>query len=330
MEIHYPQRYSRHLEMLRFSLEKIGGLVAVLFAVSVVVFFLGRGVAPGDVGTVIIGTDGATPEQIDKVRSELGLDQPLYVAYFDWLGDAVRLRLGSSPISGLSVSSQLAQQLPVSLELSLLAVLLSTLVGVPLGVAAAVHANGMWDAVIRVVLLSIFSIPVFLTGILLLLLGARYLGPFYQAQYVPISTDLVANLESMVLPTIAIAIPTSALTMQMTRAAMLEAFSERHIQMAHAKGASLRSIRYVHAFKNALPAILTLQGFLFGIFLGGLVVVENVFNLPGLGRGIVVAVNQRDFQLLIPQTLLVAAFFVIANTLVEIIHPMLDKRVIQQ
>ena len=111
---------------------------------------------------------------------------------------------------------------------------------------------------------------------------------------------------------------------------MIEALSEPHIQMAHAKGASLWNIRYIHALKGALPAILTLQAFLFGIFLGGLVVVENIFNLPGLGRGIVVAINQRDFQLLIPQTLIIAAFFVIANTVVEIIHPILDKRVIEQ
>ena len=317
--------------MLRFSLEKLAGLVAVLLAVSAVVYFLGRGVAPGDVSTVIIGTDGATPEQIEKVRSDLGLDQPLYLAYAQWLGDAVRLRLGSSPISGLTVSSQLAQQLPVSLELSLLAVLLSTLIGVPLGVVAAVHANGVWDAVIRVSLLEHLLDPCLsYRDSASPSWRDRYLGPLYQAQYVPISTDLVANLQSMALPTIAIAIPTSALTMQMTRAAMLEALSERHIQMAHAKGASLRNIRYVHALKNALPTILTLQGFLFGIFLGGLVVVENIFNLPGLGRGIVVAINQRDFQLLIPQTLIIAAFFVLANTLVEIIHPMLDRRVIQQ
>lgn len=320
----------RVADVLRFVVEKTAGLVAVLFAVSVVVFFLGRGIAPGDAGTVIIGTDGATPGQIAKVRHDLGLDQPLYLAYVNWLGDAIRLQLGSSPISGLSVTSQLSQQLAVSIELAFLAIMVTTLLGIPLGVVAAVHANGFWDATIRVLLLSIFSVPVFLTGILLVLLGANYLGPLYQAQYVPISTSLGGNLQSMVLPTIAIAIPAAALTMQMTRTAMIEALSEPHIQMARAKGASLRNIRYVHALKNALPEILTLQAFLFGIFLGGLVVVENVFTLPGLGRGIVVAISQRDFQLLIPQTLVIAAVFVIANTFVEILHPMLDKRVIQQ
>lgn len=316
--------------MLRFTLEKLVALVAVIFVVSILVFFLGRGVAPGDVGTVIIGTDGATPEQIAEVRAELGLDEPLYKAYLQWLGDAVLLRLGSSPISGLSVTSQLSEQIPVSLELAFLAVVLTTLIGVPLGIVAAIHANGIFDTTIRVVVLSIFSIPVFLTGILLLLVGSKYLGPLYQANYVPLSTSVVGNLQSMALPTIAIAIPTAALTMQMTRTAMIEALAEPHIQMAHAKGASLRNIRYIHALKGALPAIITLQAFLFGIFLGGLVVAENIFNLPGLGRGIVVAINQRDFQLLIPQTLVVAAFFVIANTVVEIIHPILDKRVIEE
>jgi peptide/nickel transport system permease protein len=133
----------------------------------------------------------------------------------------------------------------------------------------------------------------------------------------------------MVLPVIAVALPTSALTMQMTRSAMLEALSEPYVLMAHAKGAKLWRIRYLHALKNALPAVITLQGFLMGAFLGGLVIVENVFDLPGLGRGIVTAISQRDFQLLIPQVLVIAVFFVISNTLAEIAHPMIDKRLVR-
>lgn len=315
--------------MTGFIVKKLLGLVAVLFAVSVVVYFLGRGVAPGDVGTVIVGVDGATPAQIAHVRHELGLDRPMYVAYVKWLDHAIHLDLGRSPISQLSVRSQLAQELPVSLELAVLAVVLTTMIGVPLGVVAATHSNKVWDAVIRVTLLTVFSIPVFLSGIIFLFIGAKYLGGFYQSSYIPIGHDLVGNLQSMTLPTIAIALPTSALTMQMTRSAMLDALAEPHIQMTRAKGVRLWRIRYIHALKNALPTVMTLQGFLLGIFLGGLVLVENVFSLPGLGRGIVTAISQRDFQLLMPQVLVIAAFFVVSNMVVEILHPLIDKRVLR-
>jgi len=314
--------------MTGFVLRKVLALGAVLLAVSFVVYFLGRGVAPGDVGTVIVGVDGATPEQIAQVRAELGLDRPLYVAYAQWLVDAVQLDLGRSPISQLPVRSQLAQQVPVSLELALLSVLLTTLIGVPLGVVAATHSSKFLDGSIRIVLLTVFSIPVFLSGVLFLFIGSKYLGDVYQPSYIPISQGVVGNLKSMILPVIAVAIPTSALTMQMTRGAMLDALAEPHIQMAHAKGTKTWRINYVHALKNALPTIVTLQGFLLGIFLGGLVVVENVFGLPGLGRGIVVAISQRDFQLLVPQVLVIAAFFVLVNTLVELAHPIIDKRLV--
>jgi peptide/nickel transport system permease protein len=313
----------------RFVIKKLASLIAVLFAISAVTYFLGRGVTPGDVGTYIVGVEGATPEQIARVRHELHLDEPLYVAYFDWLGDAARLDLGKSPVSQLSVKTQLGQELPVSLELALLAVALTTLIGVPLGVIAATRSSRAWDAAIRVVLLSIFSVPIFLSGIVFLFLGAKYFSSLYEVTYVPLTDNLVGNLQSMALPVLAIALPSSAFTMQMTRSAMLDALGEPHIQMAFAKGVKLWRIRYIHAFKNALPAVLTLQGFLLGIFLGGVVVVENIFSLPGLGRGVLAAISQRDFQLLIPQVLVIAAVFVISNTAVEIIHPMIDKRVIR-
>jgi peptide/nickel transport system permease protein len=315
--------------MIVFAVRKIIGLLAVLFVVSVLVYFLGRGVAPGDVGTVIVGVDGATPAQIAHVRHELGLDRPIYIAYLKWAGRAVRLDFGRSPISQLSVRSQLAQEFPVSLELAVLAVVVTTLIGVPLGVVAATHTSRALDGLIRVTLLTVFSVPVFLSGILLLFVGAKYLGGLYQSSYVPISKHFVRNLECMILPTLAIALPTSAMTMQMTRSSMLEALAEPHVQMAYAKGVRAWRIRYVHALRNALPSVLTLQGFLLGIFLGGLVLVETVFSLPGLGRGIVTAIGQRDFQMLMPQVLVIAAFFVASNTLVEVIHPLIDKRLLK-
>jgi peptide/nickel transport system permease protein len=161
----------------------------------------------------------------------------------------------------------------------------------------------------------------------LLLIAALYLGPLYQTEYIPISENLWGNLRSMILPSISVALPLAAVTLQMTRTTMLEALSEPHIIMARAKGISERRIAYAHALKNAAPSILTLVAFLFGILIGGLVVVETVYNLPGIGRGMITAINERDFQLLVPNTVILALAFVLANTLVEVLHPVIDPRV---
>lgn len=314
------------MSMALFVARKVIALLAVLLVVSAVVYFLGRGVLKGDIATVYIGDANITAAQRTEVRHRLGLDRPMYVAYLDWLAGAVTGDLGSSPVTHRSVVSELKQEFPVSLELALLAIVLAAAIGVPLGVSAAVHAGSSWDSIIRIALLIVFGVPTFVTAIILLLVAALYLHPLYQIQYVSISSDILGNLRGMLLPTIAVALPPAAVTLQLTRAAMIEALGEPHVTMALAKGATRRNVKYVHAFKNALPAIVTLLALLFGLLLGGLVVAETVFNLPGLGRGMVAAINERDFQLLVPQTVIIAAVFVTVNTLAEVVHPLIDPR----
>ena len=312
---------------MTFIFQKLLSLVVVLLLVSAVVYFLGRGVVPGDISTAYIGLTEVTPEKRAEIKEELGLDSPVYVGYVDWLSRAVTGDLGTSPITGRAVSSEIAQALPVSLELATLSLLLTVLIGVPLGVVAAVGARGKLDVVLRTTALTVFAVPVFVTAIILLLLSASYFDPLYQAEYVPLSESLVGNLRSMILPAVSVALPLSAMAMQMTRATMLDALRDGHITMARAKGVDEDRISYIHAFKNAAPTILTLIAFLFGILLGGLVIVETVFNLPGIGSAMIEAITVRDFQLLVPVTVLIAAVFVIANTFVEIVHPILDPRI---
>lgn len=311
--------------MIRVATERIIGLVLVLFAVSAIVFYLGTFI-PGDLATILVGSEGATPEQFQEVRERLGLNDPLIVQYGRWIGGVVRGDFGISPITGRSVNSEIGGQLPVSLELTLFAMLVSTIIGIPLGILAAVHANRFWDFVVRIGLLFVFSIPIFVAGIALLLVGSRYLGPLYSSTYIPLSESVTGNLRSMFLPTISIAIPLAAITMQMTRTNMLEKMGQPYITMAKAKGAKSRSILYVHVLKNAMPPILTLLGFQFGILLGGLFVVEAIFSLPGLGRGLLVAIGQRDFPLVMALTMVLAAAFVIVNALVDISYPVFDPR----
>jgi peptide/nickel transport system permease protein len=311
--------------MIRFALERIIGLILVLFAVSAIVFGLGS-LIPGDLATVLVGSEGATPEQFERVREELGLNDPLLVQYGRWIGGVVQGDFGVSPITGRSVNGELASQVPVSLELTILALVVSTVIGIPMGILAAIHANKAWDFVIRAALLIGFSVPIFVAGILLLLFGSKYLTPLYAASYTPISESITENLRSMFFPVMSIAIPVAAMTMQMTRTSMLETLGQHYITMARAKGARRPSILYIHALKNAMSPVLTLLGFQFGILLGGLFVVEAIFSLPGVGRGLLVAIGQRDYPLVMAITMVIAAAFVVVNVVVDLLYPVLDPR----
>lgn len=311
--------------MLRLVIERITGAIFVLLAVSALVFSLGTFV-PGDLTSVIVGQEGATQEQFEEVRRRLGLDQPLPVRYVIWLGNALTGDFGISPITGRSVSSDLAQQIPVSLELATLTLVVSTVLGLPAGILAAVHANRRLDVIVRGVLLFTFSVPIFVIGILLLLAGSRWFPGLFQVAYVPWSEGALLHAKSMALPLLTIAFPITAMTMQMVRSAMLEVLHEAYITTARAVGVGERRVEYLHALRSALPPIVTFIGFQFGILLGGLIVVEQMFSLPGLGRGMLDAINTRDYPMVTATALVFAIAFVAINVIVDLLYPLLDPR----
>lgn len=311
--------------MLRLFLARLGAMAAVLFAVSALVFALGS-LIPGDLTSVIVGQEGATKEQFEQVRRDLGLDQPLPVQYVRWLGRAVQGDLGTSPITGRKVGADLAQQIPVSVELAVLCLLLSTLLGLPAGIAAAVHANRRLDVIIRAQLLVAFSVPTFVIGILLLLVGSRVAPDLFQMAFTPWSQDPAAHIRSMIMPLATITLPMAAMTMQMTRSAMLEVLSDPFIVTARAMGVPLPRIQYLHALRNALPPIVTFVGFQFGVMLGGLIVVEQIFSLPGLGRAMLEAISTRDYPMVTATTLVFAMAFVLINAVIDMLYPVLDPR----
>jgi peptide/nickel transport system permease protein len=311
--------------MLKPVLARLAALVAVLFAVSVLVFGLGS-LIPGDLTSVIVGQEGATKEQFEQVRRDLGLDQPLPVQYARWLGNALQGDLGKSPITGRSVSADLALQIPVSVELAVLCLLLSTLIGVPAGIVAAVHANRRLDVGIRSLLLVTFSVPTFVIGILVLLLGSRLAPDLFRVSFTPWSQDPITHLRSMAMPLLTITFPMAAMTMQMTRSAMLEVLSDAFIVTARAVGVRLPRIHYLHALRNALPPIVTFIGFQFGVMLGGLIVVEQIFSLPGLGRAMLEAISTRDYPMVTATTLVFAVAFVVINAVIDLLYPLLDPR----
>lgn len=311
--------------MLKLIATRLASLLAVLAAVSALVFALGS-LIPGDMTSVIVGQEGATQAQFDQVRRDLGLDRPLPVQYLRWLGKALQGDFGKSPITGRQVSADLASQTPVSFELAVLCLLLSTLMGMPAGIVAAVHANRRLDVAIRTLLLVTFSIPTFVIGILVLLLGSQLAPELFRVSFTPWSQDPLLHLRSMVMPLLTITFPMTAMTMQMTRSAMLEVLSDPFITTARAGGVRRVRIHYLHALRNALPPIVTFLGFQFGVMLGGLIVIEQIFSLPGLGRGMLEAIATRDYPMVTATTLVFASAFVVINAAIDLLYPLLDPR----
>ena len=309
--------------MGRYVARRVATGLGVLLVVSFLVFWLGTFI-PGDLTTVLVGSEGATQQQYRELRHRLGLDQPVVVQYARWLEGTLRGNFGKSPVTGLYVTAEIARRAPVTLELAVLALAESVVLGMFLGVFTAVRAHGPADLAIRAVLFVMFAIPPFVAGVLLVLAGALFLKPLYQVGYVPLAQSVGLNVRSMLLPSLSIAVPLAAMTAQMTRTSMLETLGQPYIVTAMAKGAPPRRVVYRHALKNALAPIITLQGYVFGSLVGGLIVTEQVFNLDGLASGLLAAIGRRDYSFVVTGTLVIAATYIAANLVVDLLYPIVD------
>lgn len=311
--------------MLTIVLKRLGEAVGLFLAISVIIFFLGA-VVPGDAALALAGSNDSTPERLAALRAQLGLDQPIPVRYWEWLSGAVRGDFGTSVISGRSIAGEIAHTLPVTLELSVLGMVGALLIGVPVGVYAASHPDSLLDRLLRGSTLVMLSVPNFALGVILVLVGAKYAPVLYSSFYVAPTENLVENLRVLILPSLAVALPTSGQIAQMTRSAMVESMTEQFVTTARAKGVRRWRIHYIHALKSAMPPVVTLTGLVFGSLIGGLMLVEQIFNLPGLGRAIVAAIGQRDYQLVVAGTMVIAAVYVLVNLIVDLLYPILDPR----
>lgn len=312
--------------MTLYVLRKVLGALLTLLVLTAVIFFALQRLVPGSEAGILAGGTAATPSAIHAIEVKLGLNRPLPVQYFHWLANVVRGNLGKSQISGLSVSSVIAQEAPVSIELGVMILIIATVIGIPLGIVSAVNARRRWDSVIRVPFLILYGMPTFVVGSLLLLFGALVAPWSFSASYVSLTSNFALNMQSLGLPALAVGLPLAALLMQMTRVAFLDILEEPYITTARACGVRRRRLYYVHALKAALSPILALEGFTFGVVIGSLVVVEDLFSLPGLGQGLLNSFGNRDFVELEAQTLVLAATFIIGNLVVDLVTPVIDKR----
>ncbi len=313
--------------MTRYIVARLFWCIPVLLGASVLIFVLLR-FLPGDVVDIILGTEGsATPEVRATIRRLFGLDQPIYVQYFVWLGAVLRGDLGSSLRTSEPVSGILLSRLPVTIELAVLSVGISMLMAIPLGVLAAVKRGGPVELVSRLVGLIGLSLPNFWLATMMILVASLGFGWLPSLIYVNPLTDPVENLKQMLMPAFSLALALMAIVLRMTRSAMLEVLGQEYVKTARAKGLAERAVLMRHALKNAMIPVVTVVGVQMGTLFGGTVVIEQIFGLPGMGWTFINGIYQRDYPTVQGAVLMLAFTFVLVNLLVDLMYAYLDPRI---
>lgn len=310
-------------------LRRIGEAVVTLLGVSVLTFVLLR-VVPGDQITASYGIAAGelSPDQVASLESYYGLDQPLLVQYLDWLGGVLTGHLGISTTSHQSVLSMTAQALPNTLELAVLASLVGLVLGVPGGVLAASRPGKLRDNATQAVSLLALSIPAFLLATVLGSWLANNLGWYPNGQgYVTFLEDPGLNLQQMVLPALVLGAGIAPPVLQTTRTAILTLHGEDFIRTARAKGVPERRLQSKHILRNALIPVVTMSGLQFGFLLGGALVAEQIFAIPGIGRQVLLGLSQKEYAVVQSTVLVIAALFVIVNLLTDLLYRLIDPRV---
>lgn len=309
---------------LRFVCTRVALTVPVLLLMSVFIFLMIH-LVPGDPVRTMLGFR-ATPENVRQVTHSLGLDKPLLQQYVDWLGGLLHGDLGQDYISRESLAHLLAQSLPVTLELTLVAMLLAVVVGIPLGVQAATGPGWVRRLTEGFVVAGI-SIPDFWLGIMLVLVFTQVLNVLPPSGYVPFVQDPAQNLRYMLLPIVTLAVGETAYILRTTKAAMEEVLDRPFIMYLRAKGVRRLPLTFRHALRNAAVPIATVVGIQFGVLLGGAIVIETLFALPGVGRLVVTAINQRNYPVVQAGVLVIAALFLFVTLLTDLVIGWLDPRV---
>lgn len=311
--------------MLNFVVRRLLAILPVLLAVSLLTFLIAA-LLPGDLAYVILG-DQATPENVAALRRDMGLDQPLWWRYLSWLGHVLQGDLGRSFRTGQTVLQAVAERIPVSLELMLMAEFIGLLIGVPLAIACAARAGGAFDRFMTGSAFAMLSMPSFLMAILLIYLFAVELRWLPATGYVPFTEEPLSNLRFFVLPALTLALAEWPGIMRVLRSDMIATLQEDYIALAKAKGLKPARILFVHALKPSSLTLVTVTGINIGRLLGGTLIVELIFALPGIGRLLVGAIYTRDLVILQGVVLLVACGFVIVNFIVDMLYAVLDPRI---
>ncbi|MEV4109435.1 ABC transporter permease [Nonomuraea sp. NPDC049695] len=314
---------------MRRTRNRVISTVGTLFGVAVLVFVMLRAI-PGSQITAGLGTEAAalTPAQRQALEQYYGLDQPLVTQFFSWLGNMVTGNLGYSARQQQSVLDLTLHSLPVTVELAVLSIVLALLIGVPLGMLAASRTNSPRDALGQLVSLAGLSVPAFLLATTLLSVFAASFGFNPNGQgFATLFEDPLLNLEQMLLPALVLGFGIAAPILRTTRTAVLEVRSNDFVRTARAKGVPERRLQVKHVLGNALVPIVTMTGLQFGYLLGGAVVVEQIFSVPGIGRQVLLGIQQKEYAVVQSTVLVIALAFVLVNLLTDVLYRIIDPRV---
>jgi peptide/nickel transport system permease protein len=311
--------------VVSYFVRRLTLMLVTLFGISIIIFLLLR-VVPGNIVDILFDSAGmVNPAEKAKIERELGLDRPIPVQYLSWIGGIARGDLGYSYVSEKPAIEEIAPRIPVTAKLALMALIFSIAIGIPLGVISAVKQNSGVDYFLRVLSLTGLSVPAFWLGLLILMVFVARFGT------IPIYTEPTKNLwEELLLytvPAAAVGFRSSALIMRLTRSSMLEVLRQDFIRTARAKGASARSVNYNHALRNALLPVVTIVGIEAAFLIGGLIVTETVFNIPGVARFLVEAIRTRDYPIVQNLVMFIAIVVVAVNFFVDLAYAALDPRI---
>ena len=313
--------------MIEYIIRRVLSGILVLFLLSTFLFFVMR-LVPGNVVRLQLADAGSvTPERMAEIEAQLGLDKPAYEQYFTWLGGVARGDLGESLWERRSVTEMIAERFPVTFELAMLSILFAIALGVLIGVGSAIRRGSVTDNALRASSLVGLSVPNFVFALLLIVGASIWFNWVPPLGYKRPSEDLFANLQQMAMPAFALGIGVAAAIARMTRSSMLEVLGADYIRTVRAKGASERLINFKHALRNSMVPIITLIGLQFGALLGGTVILETIFNLPGIGSMVFRAVQQRDYPLIQAAGVLYGGIFVFVNIAVDVTYGWIDPRI---
>jgi peptide/nickel transport system permease protein len=305
---------------------KFVSLLLTLLAVAFLTFML-TSLLPGNPAVALLGQQAITATAIAAVNAELGLTHPLPVRFALWLGHALKGNLGYSFVTSSSVSSELAARLPVTIEIIILAMVISLALAIIAGVVAAQHAGRLLDNVLSGASFVLLAVPTFVMALLLILLLAVHTHVFPASGWVPLTQDPLQNLRYAFLPSLALALPQLPVFMRLLRGDMITVLHEDFIALARSKGLSPARVLLGHAFRLSSFSLVTVAGLQIGFLLGGTVIVENIFALPGIGSLLVQSIYNRDLATVQGVTLFIAAAFVVANFCVDLIYTVIDPRI---
>ncbi|HZF75439.1 MAG TPA: ABC transporter permease [Acetobacteraceae bacterium] len=311
--------------MIAYVVRRLLATIPVMLVVAVSVFLLLH-LTPGDPAAVLAG-DNATSDQVAQIRARLGLDQPLWWQFVNWAGQLLRGDLGESLFWGRPVLDLVLERAEPTISLALTTILVAVVLAVSLGVLAAWQAGSLTDRLVMGFAVLGFSVPVFVVGYVLILVFANNLRWLPVQGYTPIAEGFGPWLERLVLPSVALGLAYVALIARITRAAMLEVLAEDYVRTANAKGVATRPMLLRHALKNAAVPIVTVVGIGVALLIGGVVITETVFNIPGIGRLVVDAIQRRDYPIIQGVILVFSAVYVLVNLLVDLSYTFFDPRI---